>query len=132
MQNRIVRRILPLAILGLGMTICSCASRSYYSFVSKTVDLVKQTETVNYCGYTKQLFQSYSAYPRDALNSKGNLKALLLPVEVTDYPFSEKTMTDMNLAFNGESADTKYWESVYSYYNKSSHGALSLKTTIAP
>ena len=67
----------------------------------------------------------------------GEQNVLVIPVEVTDYPFSSTPygndyMRKINALFEGEgSKDTNYWESVASYYNKVSHGNLKLNFEIA-
>lgn len=115
------------------MSLFSCgSSHTYYSYKSQTIALSKQESSVTYYDYTRQFYQSYVNYPKRAMPSKGMVNALLIPVEVTDYPFSTTTISNIDVTFNGESEDTKYWESVYSYFYKSSGGALSLKTTVAP
>jgi M6 family metalloprotease-like protein len=69
---------------------------------------------------------------RNALPSSGAHSLLVLPIEFSDYPFAEQTLTDLGVAFNGQSkADTGYWESVSSFFKKSSYGALSLSYTLA-
>jgi len=56
---------------------------------------------------------------------------LVIPIEIKDYPFTNKTITDINTLFNGTSSDTNYWESVKSFYDKSSFGNQNLTFTIA-
>ncbi|MBO4540486.1 MAG: hypothetical protein J5736_00715 [Bacilli bacterium] len=76
----------------------------------------------------------------DNIPSSGESKLLCVPVEFTDYPFvggsksayssKEQLMSDLNIAFNGEPEDTGYWESVSSFYSKSSYGKLSFTVDI--
>ena len=67
----------------------------------------------------------------------GEIDALVIPVEIKDYPFKDagfgSTYLDrINAAFNGNgSADTNYWESVSSYYEKASRGKLNFNFEIA-
>ena len=64
----------------------------------------------------------------DSLPAIGDQKALVIPVEFSDYPFSKKTLEDIGKAFNGGG---EYWESVASFYEKSSYGQLHLSFTVA-
>lgn len=61
---------------------------------------------------------------------------LVIPVEITGYEFSKTYphyRQDLVNALNGDGfSDTGYWESVASYYKKSSYGNLDLKFDIAP
>ena len=72
-----------------------------------------------------------------SIPSKGNLNVLVIPVEISDYPFISSNLgagylNSINKAFNGSGVnDTNYWESVSSYYSKSSFGQLNLSFTIA-
>ena len=61
-----------------------------------------------------------------------DIDILVVPVELTDYPFASKTLTDINTLFNGTAAETNYWESVSSFYTESSYGNLDLNFTVAP
>lgn len=80
------------------------------------------------------------AMPSNAQNSK----ILVIPVEFDDYPFvttssqtgifdSQEDMDrDFDDIFNGDGAtDTGYWESLSSYYYKTSYGKLNFTATIA-
>ena len=84
-----------------------------------------------YCDFENSLLSNLS------IPSKGDLNVLLIPVEITDYPFTscrwgENYLTAIDHAFNGNgSSDTNYWESVSSYYKKTSKGQLNLKFDIA-
>lgn len=59
------------------------------------------------------------------------LNILVIPIEFTDYPFSNQTIADLDTVFNGEPEETNYWESVASFYRKSSFGNVDLTFTIA-
>ena len=65
------------------------------------------------------------------LPSTGDVKVLVVPVEVGDDKFSDEDLERIDLAFNGTSLETGY-ESVSSYYNKSSQGKLNIEATITP
>ena len=59
--------------------------------------------------------------------SNGEINVLVIPVVVSDYKSNatEKVRTDLEKAMFGKSEDTG-WESLSSYYEKSSHGALKI------
>lgn len=62
-----------------------------------------------------------------------NIEVLVIPYEFSDYPFEQRTLDDLDALFNGNGAeDTRYWESVSSYYNKASYGKVNIHATIAP
>jgi M6 family metalloprotease-like protein len=66
------------------------------------------------------------------LPSTGNPKILVIPVELTDFSSvcTETTRTNIYKTFFGASEDTA-WESVASYYAKSSYGNLILSGTVS-
>ena len=67
----------------------------------------------------------------------GNINALVIPVEITDYPFKDVGYGDdyipvIDKLFNGNGeTDTGYWESVASFYKKSSMGQLNFTFDVA-
>jgi M6 family metalloprotease-like protein len=67
-----------------------------------------------------------------AFPSSGNPNLLVIPVELTDYPSvcTEATRTNIYKSFFGSSSDTA-WESVASYYAKSSYGNLIINGTVS-
>ena len=70
---------------------------------------------------------SFTAY----LPSKGTTKLLVLPIEFSDSPFSQTTLSDLQVALGGEANQTAYWESVASFYEKSSYGKVHLEFEMA-
>lgn len=64
------------------------------------------------------------------LPTTGEARALVVPVAFTDYSFTEKQLSDLQVAFNGTS-DATGWQSVSSYYQISSNGKLSLNFTLS-
>ncbi|MDY6431121.1 MAG: hypothetical protein SPL00_05005 [Bacilli bacterium] len=65
--------------------------------------------------------------------STGNVRALVIPVEFTDFPFASNYADVLDRAFNGNGVNsTGYWESASSFYKKSSYGKLNISFTIAP
>ncbi len=69
----------------------------------------------------------------DALPSVGKKEILVVPVEFSDFPFQDGLFSKLDLLFNGNATDgtTGYWESVCSFYKKSSYGKLDMHMTIA-
>lgn len=67
----------------------------------------------------------------DCDSALGTQNILVLPIEFTDYPFSDSEIEDIKTLCAGEASDTKYWESLASYYEKSSYGKLDLQFTFA-
>lgn len=63
------------------------------------------------------------------LPSVGEPKVLVIPVEFTDYPAPTGMVESLNKAFFGKSEDTG-WESLQSYYYKSSYGKLKITGTV--
>lgn len=59
------------------------------------------------------------------LPSTGNINALVIPVQFSGDTITNEQLTKLNTAFNGSASDTG-WESVSSYYKKSSYGKLNL------
>ena len=57
--------------------------------------------------------------------STGRSSILVLPIEFSDCPFSQVELTRMEKTFFGDSDETS-WESVRSYYDKSSYGKLEI------
>ncbi len=82
--------------------------------------------TINY-----QSFQKSSEC--DAINtiSTAKKKFLVIPVEIKGYEFSNQTLSDLNKLFNGNGkTDTGYWESLSSFYKKSSFGKFDSEFVI--
>lgn len=67
----------------------------------------------------------------DALPSTGEYTVLVLPIEMSDFPFASSAMTDLDTVLNSPDG-TSYWESLSSFYYKSSYGQLKVDFEIAP
>ena len=63
--------------------------------------------------------------------SKGSPKSLVIPIEFSDDKFTDVELERLNYSLNGDSKDTG-WESVSSYYYKSSNGLLDMEFEITP
>ena len=58
---------------------------------------------------------------------------LVIPVEIENYPFASTFRQELYDTLNGEGIKTSnYWESLSSFYYKSSYGKLNLKFDITP
>ena len=65
------------------------------------------------------------------VDSIEDVPVLVLPIEFTNYPFTQSRLDDIRTAIEGSSEDTHYWESLDSFYTKSSFGRLDLSFTFA-
>ena len=66
------------------------------------------------------------------LKSQGEVNILVLPIEIKGYEFDSNYTETLNKAFNGDGInDTNYWESLKSFYYKSSYGKLNINSVIA-
>src|SRR5690554_1052975 len=70
-----------------------------------------------------------SQFGMSGLPSTGTYDVLVVPVEIQNVPFEASYKTKLENVFNGTSLDTG-WESVASYYYKSSFGLLDLNFDI--
>jgi M6 family metalloprotease-like protein len=93
------------------------------------------TVTKNGSGYFQKMI---SATGRQTMPSVGNAKMLVVPVvfqdNKTEYTSStaegKAILSDLNTGFFGTAADTNYWESLSSFYYKSSYGKLNVTGTV--
>ena len=119
----------------------------------QSIKYVSQTNTTN--GNVPSSKQNYSGYYQPAIHdtlnidnfaywymddyfpSTGKNKLLVIPVDFSDYRASNKLggedASQLNIynSFFGESEDTG-WESVRTYYEKSSYGALTIEGEVTP
>ena len=65
------------------------------------------------------------------LPASGDIRVLVIPVEIGNDKFSEEELNRINLGFNGTSEETGF-ESVSSYYQKTSKGLLNITADISP
>ncbi|MBN2876772.1 MAG: hypothetical protein JXL85_03865, partial [Bacilli bacterium] len=72
-----------------------------------------------------------NAFSQSGLPSTGTFNVLVIPVEIPGAPFPADYLANLELLFNGSPADTG-WQSVSSYYQTSSYGALNMTFDIAP
>lgn len=69
----------------------------------------------------------------DTIPTSGDVKLLVIPIQLSDYAFKSTIKNDIKMALEGNSIDgtTGYWESLASYYKKTSFGKLNLSFEIA-
>ncbi|MCQ2799628.1 MAG: hypothetical protein MJ228_02530 [Bacilli bacterium] len=77
----------------------------------------------------EDIHDSSSNYP---FRSTGDMKLLVIPVEISGFHSiaTEENRAKIEKAFFGESSDTE-WQSVSSFYEKSSYGGLHIKGTVS-
>ncbi|MCH5152867.1 MAG: InlB B-repeat-containing protein [Clostridiales bacterium] len=80
---------------------------------------------------TMQYDESQGYDPAIGLPSTGSYHALVIPVEFTGESFTQQELDDLEKSLNGPATDTG-WESVSTYYSKSSYGALNLTFDVQP
>ena len=65
------------------------------------------------------------------LASTGSPKLLVLPIEFSNSPFTASRLADIQTAIAGTPEETNYWESLHSFYSKSSYGKLDFQFVFA-
>src|SRR5574344_545060 len=94
-----------------------------------------ETSVANGADYFRKV-KNYSGYY--SAPSTGNAKMLVVPVVFQDNAGSytssntvgKQIRSDLQTTFFGTAAETNYWESVSSFYTKSSYGKLNISGTI--
>lgn len=84
-------------------------------------------EVLDQMGYDSEFNTTYGI--TKGLPSTGEPKVLVIPVEFTDALAPTNMVSDLEKAFFGTSTDTG-WESLQSYYYKSSYGKLNIEGTV--
>ncbi len=110
-----------------------------FEYTPRTIDEVEALEGDCYeAGDIYRDEYSYKAFNRsngvDAIDTHSGEceNFLVIPVELSDYPFSDSTLDDLDPLFNGSGPeDTYYWESLSSFYRKSSFGRFNPTFEIA-
>jgi M6 family metalloprotease-like protein len=123
------QRHLAFALSALFLASCSLqvSVQGSYSYLPGSYLEKKDTSSILYHDF---FFQSQGG-SSDSLLSLGSEKCLVLPISFTDYKWSVRGLRDLNAAFNGKSEETHYWESVSSFYEKSSFSQLHLSFSVA-
>lgn len=121
--------ILSISLTGCGFfPINSNGSSENPPIPSPSVDPASEFERIE-TRYTYEDVFDTTSYP--ALSSIGDVNLLVIPVVIEGYE-SNATTANLNKiknSFYGDSTDTS-WESVKSYYNKSSFGKLNINPVV--
>lgn len=126
------------------LTLSSCAMNIFdlfsqtdpeegaYGYVEQTTTFAKSSlPSITYKNL--QMANTISGGACNAIPSTGDINLLVVPIEFRGYPFTSKTLSDLNRCFNGNgSIETGYWESLSSFYKKSSFNKLNLVAEITP
>lgn len=102
------------------------------NILNKSVDILINVESLGYFVPTDIETLDDFALNNNityGMPSTGNSKALVIPVEFTDYRAKVNMKEDLQKAFFGTSEDTG-WESLTSYYKKASYGKLNIEGTV--
>lgn len=138
--------LLTLALTATLALVAGCGEKDTGEKLQGDVELYRMNNTkvistyrslrLNGSGYDAEDF-TLTQYEDGSRFEVNNVKALVVAVDFTDYPASslpkgeEGTLQDINNAIFGESEDTG-WESLQSYYRKSSFGKCNITGTLAP
>ena len=136
-------RLSPYLLLPLtAVTLCSCAfslsisfpphSNSTYDRGSEDYSFIRSEVTGDgfYRPGSINVGSDFTTF-QDTCPTTGNIDILVLPIEFTDYPFSSRDIEDIKTLTGGTAEDTNYWESLGSFYEKSSYGNLKFSFTYA-
>lgn len=116
----------------LSLVSCSLTGADNGHWVEPTVTLEKDGfSSITYKDLTSQHFATGTTHPWEALPSIGDVNILAIPVSFKGYDFTKERLSDIDILFNGNDAETKYWKSLSGFYKESSFGKLNLKATIA-
>ena len=116
------------------------------SLASCTIEFSNPFNVGIYASNSEEVFANGKSYFQNIMSNKGmetmpsigNSKMLVVPIvfandiyqTISDSVDWNDVRNDINTCFFGTSADTNYWESVSSFYNKSSYGNLNLTGTV--
>lgn len=115
----------------LVMLLSSCSiefntSNTYGGSSNNTSDINSNDDGVFLKNYTNTLRDTNESLGWPTMNSTGTQKVLVVPVKFSDgTPWSQSMLSNLELIFFGESKYTN-WESVQSYFAKSSYGKLNI------
>lgn len=147
MKISTIRKMIVASIAAFSLSALSGCT--IYDLFSSTSSTSKATTSTNlpsisipqpgdYEGYyqarsvnDKFSFQVAGAWNEDPYcPTKGDVHILVVPVEFSDYPFAQSTLDDIRVLTSGTPKETNYWESLASFYQKSSYGQLNFSFTI--
>ena len=118
----------------LSFVLSSC---SFIGFFNSSTSSIESIELKDYAGQNITIKMMNEASEIRSLDSTGNQNILVLPVCFKDFTLEylnlkeEEVIKNLNDAFFGESIETG-WESVSSYYEKSSYSKLHISREISP
>ena len=82
---------------------------------------------------TNNLKDAQTSKGYDSLSTLGEQSILVIPVELNGAKkWTSEMLNKLNIAFFGEANETNYWESVKSFYDKSSYSKFSLSGEVTP
>ena len=90
---------------------------SYYSFV---VEIEENKDYIN---------ENVNITNPIGMPSEGTVRVLVIPIGFDDYPKTSSMINNLKIAFFGSASGTG-WESLTSYYQKSSYGKLNIIGTV--
>lgn len=127
-----------LSLIALPLFCVCLTSCTIFDIVSKNSETTSFTGTkteVEKAGAPNLVYKDIFLHAdsgKGAIPSQGDVNLLVFPVEFSTHPFSSDDLNEISAAFSVNGEDTHYWESVPSFYSKSSFGALNMSATIAP
>ena len=132
---KLIKCIKLICITCIALILTSCG---LIGFDNSSVDSSFNIEELgDYAGHNITLSMINQASDIKTLDSTGEQNILVLPVTFKDYPLKlmgleeEIVISNINKAFFGETDQTGF-ESVKSYYKKSSYDKLILNGEVAP
>lgn len=96
-------------------------SDNNYSTASIIISVGSQTK--------QRIRDSLDEVNPNCMPSEGNVKVLVIPIAFKNYPATSEMIGNLNYAFFGNEKTTG-WESLKTYYQKSSYGKLNISGTI--
>ncbi len=104
---------ISLLVLSMSMTVTGCNNKSgSYHRVEELTNVLRDA----------QLSMGF-----DSLQTTGDVSILVVPVQLkNEREWTESMLDELDKCFFGSAEDTNYWESVTSYYYKSSYGQLNI------
>ena len=102
---------------------------SHHTFDGTLTSVTRAGKSEILASDVERQIYAYYGYETPTMPSTGDVTALVLPIEFSDYPFDSSGLRDLEAVFNDQ--NPLYFESVSSFYNKSSFGALNLSFEVA-
>ena len=129
--------IIQKIISGANEILASSQTNSIDSYHNPTSNTLIDSEAFDDAGNAIKFKDVYENEGYVNLNSTGEAKILVIPVYFSDMPLTrlnkseEETINDINDTFFGDSSSTSYWESVSSFYQKSSYNKLQISGKVS-